>query len=48
MKNDDIMKFAGAWKNISKKEIEDMKKMIEKLDMEETKRLLLKFKKVKS
>lgn len=41
----DIMEFAGAWKGISDKEAEEMKKNIRKFDIKETKRLFKKYKK---
>ncbi len=44
-KRKDIMKFAGAWKDIDKEEIEDMKRAIEEHDLKETKELLKKYKK---
>ena len=41
----DIMEFAGAWKNISDKDIKDMKSFIEKHDKKETEKLLKKYQK---
>ncbi len=37
---EELMKFAGAWKHIPDKEIEDMKKSIEGLRKRSSKRLL--------
>ncbi|MCD4759849.1 hypothetical protein K8R33_03100 [archaeon] len=44
MTKKDIMEFAGIWKNLSNKEIEDMKKEIMKLRKRGTKAMLRKVK----
>lgn len=44
-KRRDIMEFAGAWKNVGDKEIEEMKKNIELIGMRATQDLIRRVKK---